>query len=232
MLDGLLSDLLQIKWETSVRGIFRSWLLLFAVFLVISSIAYITRLDLNTASKWVARYNATTNSSGSTKTKDDQDRLAYKVALVYKLTNQYSELLVAACVAYYLFILTKRCLIEQQSSKLNNNKPRRTSFMLRLFTGSPMNKILIQAPELTIFTFNCLLVIMCIPLRLVFKWHEAEDFLAAIIMFLMPLKLLFFCRGSKSLGSFIVMIYKILVNDVLCFVVFLVIFIAGFSQCK
>ena len=49
-------------------------------------------------------------------------------------------------------------------------------------------------------------------------------------MFLLPLKLLFFCRASKSLGSFIVMIYKILVNDVLCFVVFLVIFVAGFSQ--
>lgn len=49
-------------------------------------------------------------------------------------------------------------------------------------------------------------------------------------MFMLPLKLLFFCRASRSIGSFVVMIYKILVNDVLCFVVFLVIFVAGFSQ--
>lgn len=35
-----------------------------------------------------------------------------------------------------------------------------------------------------------------------------------------------------SVGSFVVMIYKIVVNDVLCFVVFLIIFVAGFSQCE
>lgn len=90
---------------------------------------------------------------------------------------------------------------------------------------------LAQAPEVAMFTFTCLLILACIPLRLL-HLAEAEDFVAAIIMFLLPLKLLFFCRASRSLGSFIVMIYKILVNDVLCFVVFLIIFVAGFSQCE
>jgi hypothetical protein len=183
-----------------------------------------------------ARVNSTTGVPAARVS--DHELLIRKVAMDYRLVNKYSELLFVCCVVYYLAILAKRCLDESSLARRcsrskstddddNNNGTGRAE----LTRAGPM-KILVQAPELIIFTINCLLVLVCLPLRLAFDGREAEDILAAIIMFLMPLKLLFFCRGSKSLGSFIVMIYKILVNDVLCFVVFLAIFIAGFSQCK
>ena len=207
------------------------------MFLIISSVAYITRLDIRPVSRWIQTFNNTGNVNSSSETASAQKhaRLVHKVAMDYKLANECSELLVVCCVAYYLFVLANRCLTESSlasigSSPTSINNDRQTRLGARLTRG--LMKILNQAPELIIFTFTCLLIVLCLVLRYVLVWRQAEDFLVAIIVFLMPLKLLFFCRGSKSLGSFIVMIYKILVNDVLCFVVFLVIFIAGFSQCK
>lgn len=127
----------------------------------------------------------------------------------YTTINTYSEYAVICFVVYYLWVTVQRIL---------------PIFRLRF-------KSLAQAPEMFLFSFTCLLVLACIPLRIL-ELHQYEDLLAALIMFTLPLKLLFFCRASKSVGSFVVMIYKILVNDVLCFVVFMVIFVAGFSQCK
>lgn len=90
---------------------------------------------------------------------------------------------------------------------------------------------LLQAPEVSVFSLTCVLILACIPLRLL-GWSYTEDIMASLIMFMLPLKLLFFCRASLSVGSFVFMIYKILVNDVLSFSIFSLILIAGFSQCK
>lgn len=134
-----------------------------------------------------------------------------KTSSYHSLTNIFSELLVVLNVIYYLWVITKRML---------------SGLEFRAFLNS-----LAQAPEIFLFLITCILVLLCIPLR-VLNWQRAENFLVAIIMFNLPLKMLFFCRASRSVGSFVVMIYKIVVNDVLCFVVFMVIFVAGFSQCE
>lgn len=249
MLDGLLSDLLQVKWETSVRSKFYTWLGMFLGLLLIASLAYVTRLDFKAASKWSnghgheedmqlgAMPNSNANQSQVTRVlvgpAQMTSSLFYRTATSYKLANQYSELVLVFCVLYYLFILVQRCLVEGSSRGHSHEHPQQRAARHKV-SVSPM-RILVQAPELTIFTCNCLIIVLCVPLRLLVPpphQRDIEDFLAAIILFLLPMKLLFFCRGSKSLGSFIVMIYKILVNDVLCFVVFLIIFIAGFGQCK
>lgn len=127
----------------------------------------------------------------------------------YLTINTYSEYALVCFVIYYLWITIQRIA---------------PNFRL-------LSKSLSQAPEMSLFSLTCLLILTCIPLRIL-ELQQYEDFLAALIMFTLPLKLLFFCRASKSVGMFVVMIYKILVNDVLCFVVFMVIFVAGFSQCK
>lgn len=186
MLDGLVSRLLEVKWETSIKGKFYWWLLKFLLFLAISSIAYITRFNQQQHLSKNQDYN-----------------------YLNKTINKYSEYILICFVLHYLWIIQQRIL---------------PSFGLR-----QIMKSLAQAPEMFLFTLTCLLILFCFPLRLL-KLQQAEDFLAAIIMFTLPLKLLFFCRASRSVGSFVVMIYKIVVDDVLCFVVFLIIFVAGFSQ--
>lgn len=132
------------------------------------------------------------------------------------LVNSASESVLVLYVLYYLWIIITRIVPSRGSRKDASNR---------------LAGLVEQAPEMALFLFTCLLILLCIPLRLL-HLRNAEDFVAALVMFLLPLKLLFFCRASNSLGSFIVMIYKILVNDVLCFVVFLIIFVAGFSQCR
>lgn len=185
MLDGLLIQLLKVKWETAARGKFYSWLCQFLFLMFVSSIAYITRFD---------KTNSQTEPFN-----------------LFNQINVYSEYVLVFCVFYYLTMTIQRSV-----PKLG----------IRSFFRS-----LVRAPEMLVFTLTCLLILTCIPLRLL-EWNQAEDFIAALIMFTLPLKFLFFCRASRSVGPFVVMIYKILVNDVLCFVVFLIIFVAGFSQCK
>ena len=44
MLDGLLGELLQVKWRTSIEAKFRTWFRCFLAFLAVASCAYATRL--------------------------------------------------------------------------------------------------------------------------------------------------------------------------------------------
>lgn len=127
------------------------------------------------------------------------------------VVNILSECLMVINVFYYLWIVVRR--------------------MIPGLGFGPFISSLGQVPEIRLFLATCALILLCIPLRLL-GWQQTEDFVAAIIMFNLPLKMLFFCRASRSVGSFVVMIYKIVVNDLLCFVVFMMIFVAGFSQCK
>lgn len=154
---------------------------------------------------YITRFNKldSANNEASSRTEESD--------IVYQAINVYSEYLLISYVSYYLWITFQRLV---------------PSLEVRVFFRS-----LAQAPEMSMFSFTCLLILSCIPLRLL-GWSQIEDFIAALVMFTIPLKLLFFCRASRSVGSFVVMIYTILVNDVLCFVVFLIIFVAGFSQCK
>lgn len=182
MLDGLLAQLLTIKWSTAARKRFHLWLCQFLLFLLISLIAYWSR--------WLP-------TTGTRQTNWLQ--LASELALV-------------CFVFYYLWVITSR-IVPQFSSR---------SSILRTIS---------QAPEMSLFSATCLLILICIPLRLL-GWHEAEHVVASLIMFTLPLKFLFFCRASISVGPFVVVIYKIVANDVICFIILLVIFVGGFSQCK
>lgn len=188
MLNGLLSQLLIVKWDTFVKGHFYAWLRWFFLVILVSSIAYITRLGINPTLIEFNRNNDAKN--------------------IINLRN-LSELFLVLNSVHYLTKTTYR--------------------LARKLNFKSILKSLAQAPELLMFSVTCLLILLCIPMRLL-GFKSMENLLASLVMFSLPLKFLFFCRASKSVGSFIVMIYKILVNDVLCFVVFLIIFVAGFSQ--
>lgn len=166
---------------------------------------------LISSTAYITRFNLTTHIHSNQSSNSSQISKEYSI-FSSQAVNIYSEYILVCFVIYYLWIIIKR---------LTPSFEMKTSWL----------RALVQAPEMSMFSFTCLLILSCIPLRFL-DWYKAEDFLVSIVMFTLPLKLLFFCRASRSVGSFVVMIYKILVNDVLCFVVFMVIFVAGFSQCK
>ncbi|CAB3220911.1 unnamed protein product [Arctia plantaginis] len=84
-------------------------------------------------------------------------------------------------------------------------------------------------PSRVMFLLSCLLMLVLPVLRL---WcaEKEEDHLAVIIMLTTAPYFLFFCRGFKTVGPFVVMIYRMVMGDLLRFVCIYLVFVMGFSQ--
>ena len=81
------------------------------------------------------------------------------------------------------------------------------------------------------FLIGCMLTVLSVPLR-IFCFPGAENNLALWIMLLTGSYFLFFCRGFKLTGPFVIMIYRMLANDLLKFGSMYFIFVMGFAQCE
>lgn len=86
-----------------------------------------------------------------------------------------------------------------------------------------------SVPGRVMFIFSCFLILLSLPFRLTCQ-PRTEDRIIVVAMFLTPMHFLYFCRGFKSVGPFVVMIYKMIVSDLLCFVLIYMIFVFGFAE--
>ena len=84
-------------------------------------------------------------------------------------------------------------------------------------------------PSRIMFLTACMLCIIAIPFRLSCAF-STENSLAILIMLLTGPYFLFFCRGFKTTGPFVIMIYRMMAADLLRFVTIYFIFVMGFSQ--
>ena len=84
-------------------------------------------------------------------------------------------------------------------------------------------------PSRVAFLFACALIQVMVILRLSCQ-SQFEDQVANLVIFLIPLHFLFFCRGIKATGPFVTMIYRMIANDLLRFGLIYLIFVLGFSQ--
>jgi len=87
------------------------------------------------------------------------------------------------------------------------------------------------APSRVMFLFSCCILLSFPFLRLTCA-DEVEDILAVVVMLTTAPYFLFFCRGFKSVGPFVVMIYRMIMGDLLRFVSIYLVFVLGFSQGK
>ncbi|KRT81461.1 ion channel, partial [Oryctes borbonicus] len=88
---------------------------------------------------------------------------------------------------------------------------------------------LMTAPSRVMFLISCILGLTLPPLRLSCN-NEIEDIIAVIIMLTTAPYFLFFCRGFKTVGPFVVMIYRMVMGDLLRFASIYLVFVMGFSQ--
>uniref|UniRef100_A0A182PBM6 Ion transport domain-containing protein n=1 Tax=Anopheles epiroticus TaxID=199890 RepID=A0A182PBM6_9DIPT len=88
---------------------------------------------------------------------------------------------------------------------------------------------LMTAPSRVMFLFSCC-IMMIVPFLKVLCLTELEDHVAVVIMLTTAPYFLFFCRGFKTVGPFVVMIYRMVMGDLLRFVVIYLVFVMGFSQ--
>lgn len=85
------------------------------------------------------------------------------------------------------------------------------------------------APSRVMFLFSCCILLTFPFLRLICA-DEIEDMLAVVVMLTTAPYFLFFCRGFKTVGPFVVMIYRMIMGDLLRFVSIYLVFVMGFSQ--
>ncbi|XP_076672805.1 transient receptor potential cation channel subfamily V member nanchung isoform X2 [Andrena cerasifolii] len=88
---------------------------------------------------------------------------------------------------------------------------------------------LMTAPSRVMFLFSCCILLSFPFLRLTCA-DEVEDMLAVVVMLTTAPYFLFFCRGFKTVGPFVVMIYRMIMGDLLRFVSIYSVFVMGFSQ--
>ena len=84
-------------------------------------------------------------------------------------------------------------------------------------------------PSRVLFLLACFLMQFTVPLRFACQ-PTTENSLAILIMFIIPFYCLFFCRGFKTTGPFVTMIYRMMAADLLRFCIIYFIFVMGFSQ--
>lgn len=87
------------------------------------------------------------------------------------------------------------------------------------------------APSRVMFLFSCILMLTVPTLRFACV-DEIEDVVAVVIMLTTAPYFLFFCRGFKTVGPFVVMIYRMVMGDLLRFAAIYLVFVMGFSQGK
>ncbi|KAK7582313.1 hypothetical protein V9T40_013758 [Parthenolecanium corni] len=88
---------------------------------------------------------------------------------------------------------------------------------------------LMTAPSRVMFLCSCL-IMMVLPFLRLMCYDKMEDMMVVGIMLTTSPYFLFFCRGFKTVGPFVVMIYRMIIGDLLRFVCIYLVFVTGFSQ--
>ncbi|XP_044752853.1 transient receptor potential cation channel subfamily V member 5 [Coccinella septempunctata] len=236
LLDGVLIDLLKTKWNTFVKFKFYRQFFTFAFYFLISLVAFTLRpgppmQHHQTSNKSMNSTNHPTNLlnhtiidfkiENLTLTKDDGnvdmeewwENLQEECRLM-DLSARESQIRFFCEVAMTIGAFSYLAAAVREARFLG----------LRMFFEN-----LMTAPSRVMFLFSCILMQIVPWLRLACQ-DEFEDFIAVIIMLTTAPYFLFFCRGFKTVGPFVVMIYRMVMGDLIRFATIYLVFVMGFSQ--
>ncbi|XP_022322067.1 transient receptor potential cation channel subfamily V member 5-like isoform X7 [Crassostrea virginica] len=207
MMDGLIVELLKDKWKTFVGHRFYRRFAIFFAYFIIFMFAFILRpgSDLCPATVSVSG-NSTTQSSQHTAENDSCYLI--KACRTEDKVRFGLEVLVLIGSVWYIFIAMKE--IYHQGFRV---------FFITLK----------GAPAKAMFLLADVLVVLMLPGRALCQ-HEYEDIIAVFAILFTAPYFLFFCRGFKIVGPFVVMIYNMIAGDLLRWIIIYLVFIIGFSQ--
>ncbi|XP_059608807.1 transient receptor potential cation channel subfamily V member 5 [Phlebotomus argentipes] len=244
LMDGVLIDLLKVKWNTFVKSRFYQQFYLFAMYFMVSLVSFILR-------------------PGQASEEDEDE----KIIVASRQTNGTRELYSLLANGSFGFfndsgngsqVDTDLVWVNKSGSWWNQygdcplldfetteSKLRIISEVILLvgavlyilaalresrFLGYKMFiENLSTAPSRVMFLFSCCLMMVMPWLRLSCS-TEMEDHVIVVIMLTTAPYFLFFCRGFKTVGPFVVMIYRMVMGDLLRFVSIYLVFVMGFSQ--
>ncbi|XP_050307114.1 transient receptor potential cation channel subfamily V member 1 isoform X2 [Anthonomus grandis grandis] len=246
LLDGVLIDLLNAKWNTFVKSKFYRQFFTFAFYFIVSLVAFILRPgpplhteapknatnitkhahNNDSASNSTAILNLTAkvliNLSKVAKKDDDDD---YDVEEWWDNLQEECRLMNLDKVEGQIRFTAELGITFGAFCYLAA-AIRETKFLgMRMFFEN-----LMTAPSRVMFLFSCILVFGVIPWLRISCQDQIEDIVAVLVMLTTAPYFLFFCRGFKTVGPFVVMIYRMVMGDLLRFATIYMVFVMGFSQ--
>ncbi|XP_048244960.1 transient receptor potential cation channel subfamily V member 5-like isoform X3 [Haliotis rufescens] len=207
MMDGLVVNLLKEKWKTFARFRFYRRFLCFGLYFL----TFVVAFALRPGKDLCAYANSTTTLHGCKPMNENRTMNPCYLLQPYR-TNDIVRLVLESMVLIgamvYIFLAMKE--IYHQGFRI-------------FFTT------LRGAPAKALFLCSCIFVLMMLPGR-AFCFHEYEDIMGVLAILCTAPYSLFFCRGFRIVGPFVVMIYKMIKGDLLRFFIIYAVFVIGFSQ--
>ncbi|KAL1459098.1 hypothetical protein WDU94_011106 [Cyamophila willieti] len=236
LMDGVLVDLLNAKWNAFVKFRFYQQFFQFSIYFLISLVCFTLRPGPVSTHK---EEEASNNTSIATSNEDSFENSSS--VLQTTMTTPVSEV-----------EESKSSWWQERSSKCRLLKVNDYKDIIRflvevtleigafLYLCAAMREAgflgysmfienLMTAPSRVMFLFSCCLMMVMPVLRFTCE-DEVEDIVSVIIMLTTSPYFLFFCRGFKTVGPFVVMIYRMIMGDLLRFVSIYLVFVMGFSQ--
>nr|XP_042896955.1 transient receptor potential cation channel subfamily V member 5 [Parasteatoda tepidariorum] len=216
MLSGVLADLLNAKWNKFVKFRFFRQFLTFFLYFAISLSCFVMRPGPSIPKSYKHHNHSHFMHSTSTTMSPININLTSDVDQCYLLNadkpSDYVrfvlEFLTLAGAMLYLFDAFRE---------------------LRFLGYQTFTQNMMTVPSRVLFMCSCSMLMIMIPLRMACS-HQGEDLSAVFVMLTTAPYFLFFCRGFKLVGPFVVMIYKMILTDLLCFVTIYIVFVLGFAQ--
>ncbi|VDK48678.1 unnamed protein product [Anisakis simplex] len=234
-LDGLLEDLLEAKWNAFGRKKFLISLANYIVYVLSFYIAFMTRrfaVNKNATEQWPDQFMANENMS-------DDWALSYEkpsmIEIVWEVNSEaeqchlwrydnhdttYSQTIRLTCECIILILALTQSFQEVIDIRRSGHK--RWWRVMSAFPSELLHKL------------SFAMVLLIVVVRYACSLHPMtvliENFLAIIAVLTTSMHFLFYCRGVKFVGPFVLMVYKIIVGDILRFFLIYLIFVIGFSQ--
>ncbi|GMT06183.1 hypothetical protein PENTCL1PPCAC_28357, partial [Pristionchus entomophagus] len=221
MLEGVLEEILEEKWEKFAKMEWIKGLCLFSVYYLFLFTAFMQRpfsmvTELETKGAIDGNGNNVTNISAS-----DYDDTAARCHL-----QEYSTLPVnqgwvrMGCEAAVLLLIIFQILMDVKD--------------IRRIGWQKWVNIYKAFPAKVLYKISWVLIILTVPLRLMCaidrNFFVVENYLACFAIVISTVHFLFFCRAIKFIGPFVLMIYTIIATDLRRFIMIYIIFLMGFSQ--
>ncbi|KAF8371194.1 hypothetical protein PRIPAC_77623, partial [Pristionchus pacificus] len=219
LLDGLLEEVLQAKWDTFARREVVRSLGIFSLYYVFFFTAYMER-PFSMATELETK-GAIDGSGRNVQNVTDYDDSHVRCHLIY-----YSELpfeqgwLRLGCEIAVITLIAIQIVFDVRD--------------VRQIGWGKWITVYKAFPAKVIYKITWGLVLLSIPLRaLCFvnrNFFVLENYLVSTAVIMTTVHFLFFCRAVKFVGPFVLMIYTIIATDLRRFILIYSIFLVGFSQ--
>ncbi|XP_022906014.2 transient receptor potential cation channel subfamily V member 5 [Onthophagus taurus] len=235
LMDGVIIDLLTAKWNAFVKKKFYRQFYTFSFYFIISLVCFTLRPGPLMSSV----STNSTNSTNITLKINISESLNFGIVLneTFRYENETEN------VEEWWESMQEECRLLNFD---NNEKKVRVAAEIAILIGAfsylaaavrearflgvrMFFENLMTAPSRVMFLFSCILMLIIPWLRFSCS-DEIEDTIAVIIMLTTAPYFLFFCRGFKTVGPFVVMIYRMVMGDLLRFASIYLVFVMGFSQ--